>query len=105
MHGAVGSRHSPIILFGDMPHAQPPGFAIQFERRRPHHFRQFSGRQPPQRVHLPKTILRGHKSLQKNRVFPICARECEARPARLFESSPCAEIGAVISPDVFGSGR
>ena len=59
------------MFFSDAPHPQPPRFAVQFERGRPEHFGQFSGRQPAQHIHLPQAILRGREALQENRVFPV----------------------------------
>ena len=66
----VRRGHRALVFIGDLAEPQPTRFLVRFERRFSHHLRQLSSRQPPQRVHLPHTILRRCVALQKNRVLP-----------------------------------
>ncbi len=69
-HGAIGFGHRALRVVRDLGEPQAPRFLIRFERGLPHHLRQFTRRQPPQRVHLPHAILRCREALQKNYVLP-----------------------------------
>ncbi len=73
-HRAIGRGQRLVLLFRHAPHAQTPRLAIQFERRRSDNLGQISSSQTPDRIHLPEAILRGHKSLQEDGVFPTARR-------------------------------